>query len=1169
LELLMQVLRGDEAAIEYVPHHLEQRADSFEKHHVVGGLFPVEKPIRSGGSSPPPPKFKFQGPELLPGSREAIARSAPDPAPGRARAGGSNVLRGAGTSVAEVGHGQHPASAQDLRQPMGTLDYNRSSLERGSSSKTMPSRPANGHGGTLYQDMDNAYNMSMSASAPDLSALKARLTAVLDSKGSSGSGFAPRSSKPSTAGLDPPSSASTMVPSDKGRRNRMLLAGADTPLTSRSDTSEFLQGNAFSMVNDIVDTCVELEQTRTSLVKTDRSFAAMPPTPRTPSEIWCSQAALAAAASAEAAREAAKCAAAAKAATGRYNYLVDTVMSGRSSIAGRSDVTMRPGQPALPAPATSPSRPPKDVTASPERKPERKLNKKHTGFSDSDEQAEGAKSDSDDQDDGISQDKLENEADHDVQAYEIPLEEEIGLREWVLAVQIMDLDPDEAKNIFEQMCEENNVAFAENRTFPMGDFAEELHIDEDDHEGIVNFVDAIKKARQQIATKTEQGIVGDKATVRAMFDKLVRHMDWQHISAKDCWSCVSKFLSGTTEKQIFSRAEQEVIRSYERKQPKFLEKVKGFMDHPPVLCASGGQVACKQLCVKRIQEIVAECTANGTQFTDPNFDLKAHANSCLYVDKEAPGYDCTVAPPAGYKRLTAIVKKAMASGGGGAMGALGGMFGGMGAKKKPGSKASKPMVFKGEIKAGDVVQGQIGTCFLLGAIGAMASHREKALHKIFIKYDVDVGVYGIRFCVNGEWTYVIVDDWMPVDYNGELMYAKCKDPQEVWVPLLEKAFCKLHTCYEMCDGGEAPEALNCFFGGVTGKIQVKKTHRQNPKKFFKLLKHGRDKGWLLTTSFVAQPGAKAEGAGKCGEDMLPCGLVGGHAYSVLKIAEVNGHQLIQCRNPWGSGEWTGMWSDKNEYGEWTDKIKKAVGFENRDDGKFWMSCEDFVNNSGGVDYARTFGPNWKKVTHYAHFATCAMTATAKRNCNAKGAGALSFKKGDQVVVREMQGEVFWGYKQGAQGSRANTPQLLGFPGRYVKFNERPVLRFDIVATPTPGSKDPVTACIMLMQQNICMQRKFKPHESGLTYKDLNYPGIELIIVHPDGSVAVRKQGRKRCVWGEVEMPGGGQWKVYALCSNGKGAPCSCRTYLKGGTMTFQEVKGCKFSEVAAFFFNDD
>lgn len=34
------------------------------------------------------------------------------------------------------------------------------------------------------------------------------------------------------------------------------------------------------------------------------------------------------------------------------------------------------------------------------------------------------------------------------------------------------------------------------------------------------------------------------------------------------------------------------------------------------------------------------------------------------------------------------------------------------------------------------------------------------------------------------------------------------------------------------------------------------------------------------------------------------GIVHGHAYSILNVAEVEGVKLVQMRNPWGSFEWT-------------------------------------------------------------------------------------------------------------------------------------------------------------------------------------------------------------------------------------------------------------------------
>jgi len=42
------------------------------------------------------------------------------------------------------------------------------------------------------------------------------------------------------------------------------------------------------------------------------------------------------------------------------------------------------------------------------------------------------------------------------------------------------------------------------------------------------------------------------------------------------------------------------------------------------------------------------------------------------------------------------------------------------------------------------------------------------------------------------------------------------------------------------------------------------------------------------------------------------GLVYGHAYAVLAANEVEGHKLVQVRNPWGRTEWTGDWSDNSQ-----------------------------------------------------------------------------------------------------------------------------------------------------------------------------------------------------------------------------------------------------------------
>ena len=65
-------------------------------------------------------------------------------------------------------------------------------------------------------------------------------------------------------------------------------------------------------------------------------------------------------------------------------------------------------------------------------------------------------------------------------------------------------------------------------------------------------------------------------------------------------------------------------------------------------------------------------------------------------------------------------------------------------------------------------------------------------------------------------------------------------------------------------------------------------------------------------------------------------MIPGHAYSIIKADEYKGVKLLNIRNPWGSFEWDGDWSDNSN--KWTEEFKNHFnpGFDDKD-GTFWMS----------------------------------------------------------------------------------------------------------------------------------------------------------------------------------------------------------------------------------------
>ena len=57
------------------------------------------------------------------------------------------------------------------------------------------------------------------------------------------------------------------------------------------------------------------------------------------------------------------------------------------------------------------------------------------------------------------------------------------------------------------------------------------------------------------------------------------------------------------------------------------------------------------------------------------------------------------------------------------------------------------------------------------------------------------GIYMVYLYVNGIWSAVVIDDYIPVwPQNNQPVFAKTKN-DALWVSLLEKAWAKLHGTY--------------------------------------------------------------------------------------------------------------------------------------------------------------------------------------------------------------------------------------------------------------------------------------------------------------------------------------------------------------------------------------
>ena len=113
----------------------------------------------------------------------------------------------------------------------------------------------------------------------------------------------------------------------------------------------------------------------------------------------------------------------------------------------------------------------------------------------------------------------------------------------------------------------------------------------------------------------------------------------------------------------------------------------------------------------------------------------------------------------------------------------------------------------------------------------------------------------------------------------------------------------------------------------------------------------QDELWLLLLAYDrgdAVLGASISSS--TGEAQRADGLVAGHAYAVLQCRELFGIRLMQLRNPWGSFEWRGDWSDHSRLWDKHPQIQTALWpdrathrQEGSDEGSFWISFRDFCS----------------------------------------------------------------------------------------------------------------------------------------------------------------------------------------------------------------------------------
>lgn len=211
------------------------------------------------------------------------------------------------------------------------------------------------------------------------------------------------------------------------------------------------------------------------------------------------------------------------------------------------------------------------------------------------------------------------------------------------------------------------------------------------------------------------------------------------------------------------------------------------------------------------------------------------------------------------------------------------------------------------------------------------------------------GKYLVKLFYNGVYRKVVVDDRLPVtESSRRLLCSASKDPTELWVSLVEKAYMKLNGGYDF-PGSNSGIDLHALTGWIPEQVffeedSPRKSGNQDAPADFR---QSENRTWerILSAHKFGDCLITISTGPLSPEEEEQTGLVGGHAYAVLNVQSAGILRMLQVRNPWARQTWKGRFSSRDR-ARWTAGLLNALNvkpddFDKMDDeGIFWIDFAD-------------------------------------------------------------------------------------------------------------------------------------------------------------------------------------------------------------------------------------
>ncbi|KAG8343135.1 putative calpain-like cysteine peptidase [Trypanosoma vivax] len=268
-------------------------------------------------------------------------------------------------------------------------------------------------------------------------------------------------------------------------------------------------------------------------------------------------------------------------------------------------------------------------------------------------------------------------------------------------------------------------------------------------------------------------------------------------------------------------------------------------------------------------------------------------------------------------------------------------------------------LFRNGIHPSYVNEGDLGDTWFAGAVACVAEMPDKVRdmfrHPRSLeegKKERAIGGYRVTFNKNGWWTNVIVDDFIPCAGGCPKFVHTCEDPMELWTPLVQKAYAKIHGGYGFVMSGDPIHAIQDMTGYPCSSFNTAFESAKGSgglELFEHLLRYCESHFQCVlvtpTRDSIQQQGMSVE-------NFEQTGLLPGRVYAVLRAVffPATGLRLLQLRNPWGRKarhKWSGNWKTDDAKWEQHLDVASACGYSKEAEDQLYLEWSEVLSHFSG------------------------------------------------------------------------------------------------------------------------------------------------------------------------------------------------------------------------------